>query len=146
MILLDQVKWELRFDHSMQPCGSHCLYWQEWLKWYHEARKQTRVVWWNIRRTGDSKLKKYYRNFAPKGNKEVERRVSVDVLSRRGFWVSWVAELVKCLTLDFSLDHDLTVGEIEHHVRLCTDSMEPAWDSLSSSLSDLPPLTLRLSK
>ena len=38
-------------------------------------------------------------------------------------------------TLDFSSGHDLVVGEIEPLVGLCPDSVEPAWDSLSPSLS-----------
>ena len=33
----------------------------------------------------------------------------------------------------------------EPHIRLCTGSMEPAWDSLSPSLSARPPLALSLS-
>ena len=44
---------------------------------------------------------------------------------------AWVAQSVKPLTLDFSSSHDLTVCEFQPHVRLCTDSAEPAWDSLS---------------
>ena len=42
---------------------------------------------------------------------------------------------VKCLTLHFSSGHDLTVHEIEPRVGLCANSAEPAWDSLSLSLS-----------
>ena len=49
----------------------------------------------------------------------------------RGFWV---AQSVKCLTLDFGSGHDLMVCEIETHVGLCTDSVEPAWDTLFLSL------------
>ena len=37
---------------------------------------------------------------------------------------AWVAQLVKRPTLDFRSGHDLTVGEIEPHVRLCADSLE----------------------
>ena len=44
---------------------------------------------------------------------------------------AWVAQLVIRSTLDFGSGHDLTVHEIKPHVRLCTDSMEPAWDFLS---------------
>ena len=44
-------------------------------------------------------------------------------------------QLVNGLTLDFSSSNDLTVREIEPHVRLCADSTEPAWDSLSPSPS-----------
>ena len=45
--------------------------------------------------------------------------------------------MVKHLTLDFSSGHDLTVHEIfemEPHVRFYTDSVEPAWESVSLSL------------
>ena len=48
---------------------------------------------------------------------------------------TWEDPWVKRLTLDLSSGHDLIVHGIEPHVRLCTDSMEPAWDSLSLSLS-----------
>ena len=46
---------------------------------------------------------------------------------------------VERLTFDFCLGHDLMVREVEPRVRLCTDSVELAWDSLSPSLS-VPPL------
>ena len=42
-----------------------------------------------------------------------------------------MAQLVKRLTLDFSSGHDLMVREFQPHVRLCADSAEPVWDSLS---------------
>ena len=61
---------------------------------------------------------------------------------------TWVAQSVRPLTLDFSSGHDLMNGEIEPCVGLCADSAEPAWDSLSPSLS-VPPLlmcSLSLSK
>ena len=48
---------------------------------------------------------------------------------------TWVAQLVKRLTLDFSSGHDLTVREIEPRVGLCADTVEPAWDSRSFPLS-----------
>ena len=63
---------------------------------------------------------------------------------------SWVAELpvagvergcrrvpgwLSQLGVDFSSGHDLTVHEFKPHVGLCVDSAEPAWDSLSLSLS-----------
>ena len=38
------------------------------------------------------------------------------------------------MTLDFGSGHDLTVREFEPHIGLRTDSVEPAWDSLSPSL------------
>ena len=46
-----------------------------------------------------------------------------------------MAQPVKDSTLDFGLDHDLSVGEFKAHVRLCADGAEPAWDFLSPSLS-----------
>ena len=46
-----------------------------------------------------------------------------------------VAQLVKCPTLDFGSDHDLTVCEFEPRIGLCADSAEPAWDYLSLPLS-----------
>ena len=39
-----------------------------------------------------------------------------------------------CPALDFSSSLDLLVRESELHVRLCTDSAQPAWDSLPHSL------------
>ena len=50
-------------------------------------------------------------------------------------WDTWVAQLFKCLTLDFGSRHDLVVCGIEPHIRLHADSTEPAWDFLSSSIS-----------
>ena len=44
------------------------------------------------------------------------------------------------LTLDFGSGHDLMVHAIEPHIQLCTDSTEPAWDSLSPSLTAPPQL------
>ena len=46
-----------------------------------------------------------------------------------------MAQSVKHPTLDLGSGHDLMVHEIESQVVLCTDSIEPAWDSLSPSLS-----------
>ena len=51
---------------------------------------------------------------------------------------------VKRPTLGVGSGHDLTVREFESLVRLCADSAEPAWDSLSSSLSAPPLLMLSL--
>ena len=56
-----------------------------------------------------------------------------------------MAQSVKHLTLGFSSGHDLTVCGIEPLIGLCTDSGEPAWDSLSPSLPAPPLLTLSLS-
>ena len=56
-----------------------------------------------------------------------------------------MAESVKCPALDFGSGNDLIVHMIKLHVQLSTDSgEEPAWDSLSSSFSALPLLTLSL--
>ena len=53
---------------------------------------------------------------------------------------TWVAQLVKGLTLDFGSGHDLMVHVIEPLAGLCVDSnTDLAWDSLSPSLS-APPL------
>ena len=51
----------------------------------------------------------------------------------------WVAQLVKHRTLNFCSGHDLTVHGIESCVGLCADSVKPAWDSPSPSLSAPPP-------
>ena len=45
------------------------------------------------------------------------------------------AQSVECPTLDFGSGHDLIVPEFEAHIRLRADSAEPAWDSLSPSVS-----------
>ena len=46
---------------------------------------------------------------------------------------------IKHPTLDFGSGHDLKVLEMEPLVRLCSDFAEPAWDSLSPSVSAPPP-------
>ena len=53
------------------------------------------------------------------------------------FGGTWVAQLVKGLTLDFNPGHDLTVPGFEPHVGLSADSVEPACDSLSPALSKI---------
>ena len=55
---------------------------------------------------------------------------------------AWGAQLVKSSTLDFSSGYDLIVHEIEPRLRLCEDSVVPAWDSLSPSLYAPPSLML----
>ena len=50
--------------------------------------------------------------------------------------------VVKHLTLDFGSSHDLMIRGFEPHFGLCSDGMEPAWDSLTLSL---PPPLLALS-
>ena len=59
-------------------------------------------------------------------------------------WGTWVAQSVKRQTLDFGSGHDLMVCGFESHVRLRTDSGEPAWGSLS--LSAPPCITRALSQ
>ena len=56
-----------------------------------------------------------------------------------------MTQLVKCLTLDLASGHDLRVCGSEPHIRLCADGVEPAWDSVSPSLSAPPPLVCALS-
>ena len=58
---------------------------------------------------------------------------------------TWVAQSVKHLTLGFCSGHDLMVHEFKPRIGLCADSAEPAWDSLSPSLSLPLPCTLSLS-
>ena len=54
-------------------------------------------------------------------------------------------QLVERLIPDFSSGHDLTVPEFEPRIGLWADSTEPAWDSLSPSLSLSAPPLLALS-
>ena len=53
----------------------------------------------------------------------------------------WLSELSVRLLISAQVMISRFVG-VELHVRLCTNSMEPAWDSLSPSLSALPQLML----
>ena len=58
-----------------------------------------------------------------------------------------MAQSVERPTLDFASGPDLMVHGIEPHIRHCTDSTEPAWDSLSPLLSVPPPfLSLKINK
>ena len=59
-------------------------------------------------------------------------------------WGAWAAQLVKHPPPDFSSGHGLTVHGCEPRVGLYSDSMEPAWDSLSPSLSPSLPCSLSL--
>ena len=56
----------------------------------------------------------------------------------------WLSGL--SVRLGFSSRHDLMVHEFEPCVGLCADSVEPAWDSLSSSLYAPPLLSPSLSR
>ena len=55
-----------------------------------------------------------------------------------------MSHLVERLTLDFGSGPDLGVRGTEPHVGLCADRAEPAWVSLSPSLSAAPPSSLSL--
>ena len=58
-----------------------------------------------------------------------------------------MAQLVKHLTLDFGSGHDLTVHELEpQHQAPRADHTEPAWNSLSPSLSAPPAHAVSFSK
>ena len=59
---------------------------------------------------------------------------------------TWAAQSIEHVTLDFCSGHDLTVCEFKPHVRVCTDSPEPAWEFLSLSLSLSLSLRLTLSQ
>ena len=58
----------------------------------------------------------------------------------------WVAQSVKCLTLNFGSGGDLMAHGIEpgNDIRLCADSLESTWDSLSLFLSAPLPFMLSL--
>ena len=53
----------------------------------------------------------------------------------RIYWDAWVAQLVKCLTLDFGSGHELMVHEFKPHIWLHVDSVDGA--CLEFSLSSL---------
>ena len=63
---------------------------------------------------------------------------------RSHFGGAWVVPLVEHPTLGFGSGHDLTVCGMEPLVGLCDDSMGPAQDSLSPSLSLPLPHSLSL--
>ena len=54
---------------------------------------------------------------------------------------AWAVQLIKHPTLGFGSGHDLQLREIKSHIRVCADSVETAWDSLSLA----PPAVLALS-
>ena len=74
------------------------------------------------------------------------RRKEEEMLQNETLRATWVAQSVKCLTLDFGLGHDLMVCGIEPHVRLRPDNTEPAWDSLSLSFCPFPAHALSQNK
>ena len=89
-----------------------------------------------------------YENESHVKNKELvlahHRSTTEACILRSNFGGAWVAQLVKHLILDLSSSHDLTGLEIEPHIRLCADSSESTWNSLSPSLAVPPLCTLPL--
>ena len=68
-----------------------------------------------------------------------------DCLLKRPLWApGWLSLLSVWLSV-FGSGHDLQVGGIELRVGLCADGTQPAWGSLSLSLSAPPLLTRALS-
>ena len=57
-----------------------------------------------------------------------------------------MAQSVERPTLDFGSGHDLVVRKFEPYFGLSTDNAEPAWDSLSLSLSASAPPSLSQNK
>ena len=55
-----------------------------------------------------------------------------------------MAQSAKRLTLDLGSGNDLTVHGFKPRIRLCAECVEPAWDSVSPSLSAPPLLALSL--
>ena len=51
-----------------------------------------------------------------------------------------MVQSVMLLTLDFGSGHDLMAGAIEPHIGLCTDPVEPAWDSSLMMMIFFPPV------
>ena len=51
---------------------------------------------------------------------------------RKSLRDTWVAQLVKRLTLDFGSGHDIIVREFEPRVGLCADSVDPPFPSAPS--------------
>ena len=70
----------------------------------------------------------------------------MELKHKRGCQGAWVAQSVKHLTPDFSSGHDLMVCEFKPQIGFCADSVEPAWDSPSPSLSAPSLLMLSLSQ
>ena len=64
----------------------------------------------------------------------IKRKVTTYILNNKAQGCLG-GSLVKHPALDFSSGHDLTVHGIKPRIGLCTDTEEPAWDSLSLPLS-----------
>ena len=78
---------------------------------------------------------------------DVEKREPLSTVSGNVNWCSHYgkqhegSQKVRATIWGIWVVHDLMLSKFKPHVRLCTDSMEPAWDSLSL----LPPPTHALS-
>ena len=76
----------------------------------------------------------------------LKERYNLSPKSNINFWT--LAQSVGRLAFDFGSAYDLTIRDIKPCIGLCADSVEPAWDSPSLSLS--PPhshtLFLRIKK
>ena len=59
---------------------------------------------------------------------------------------AWGVQSVKRPPPGFSSGHDLTVREFEPCIGLFTDSVEPAWESVTPSLCPSPTLSLKINK
>ena len=70
--------------------------------------------------------------------KEAERNMAFLRARKVTVGGAWVAQLNKRLILGFGSGHDLAVCETEPRLRLCADSEEPAWDSLSTAPLSAP--------
>ena len=80
----------------------------------------------------------------PPGNNGEEQKAkwTKAALERRAAWGAWVVQLVKYPTLESGSSHNC---EMETRVKLCAESKEPDWVSLSPCLSlslSLSPLSL----
>ena len=101
--------------------------------WSHQIT-ETECGWWT-RGAGEGML--------------ILHEVIVSVWEDGQFWGPLGSSVVQHLTLDFCSGHDITVRKFKTCMGLCTDSEEPAWDSLSPlslPLSSSCSLSLSLSK
>ena len=60
-------------------------------------------------------------------------------IEKRNMRGAWVAQPVKCPTVDFGSGRGIMVCEFEPRVGFYADGAVPSWDSLSVSLSLPPP-------
>ena len=79
-------------------------------------------------------------------SKAIQLMRSVQYLKFKALRGTWVVQSVKAPTLDFSSGLDLMVCELKPCLGLSAGSVEPAWDSLSPSLSASLSLSLKINK